>query len=533
MSMKTRAKVIGAVTAAFVGGLGIATAFEWPQSGFAQSSSVAARVAGGPRDDGGAPGFADVAERVTPAVVSIQVEKDASSRRQQPPTAQRRNVPPEMEEFFKQFQGRGRQEPMEGSGTGFLISASGYILTNNHVVGDADRIKVILTDKREFPAKLIGRDPTTDVAVIKIEGSGLPAVVLGDDNSARIGSWVLAIGNPLGLNFTVTAGIISAKGRGGPQLSRPLENRYAITDFIQTDAAINPGNSGGPLVNARGEVIGINSMIASETGYYSGYGFAIPISLAKNVSDDIIAHGRVRRAVLGIQIKEVTEEEAKAAQLSTIAGVTVGDFASEGTAVSPAKTAGLEPGDIIVAIEGMPVDRVGTLQRIVRMKKPGDVVSVDIVRFGDKKSFRVKLAEAPTEENVAVADVAAMPLNSGNSAPAIAGPVTVAIGKLGISVEPLSEAFVREARVPTDMRGVKVADIQVTSGARGKLFAGSDVITEIVFPRPRRAVRTPADVEAALRGLKAGDVITFGVFNAGGRDGGSSRVETIRIGAGN
>ena len=517
MSMMTRAKVVGAVTAAFVGGLGIATAFELPQSGFAQSSRPAVRTASGPRDDGGAPGFADVAERITPAVVSIQVEKDAPKRVQaRRPT----NVPPGMEEFFNQYQGRGPRPPEEGSGTGFLISSSGYILTNNHVVGEADRITVVLTDHREFSAKLIGKDPTTDVAVIKIEGSGFPTVEFGDDNAARIGSWVLAIGNPLGLNFTVTAGIISAKGRGGPTLSRPLENRYAITDFIQTDAAINPGNSGGPLVNARGEVIGINSMIASQTGYYSGYGFAIPISLAKNVADDLIANGRVRRAVLGIQIQEVTAEEAKAAQLTSIAGVTVKDFSTEGNTPSSAKSAGMVQGDVIVAIEGTPVDRVGTLQRIVRTKKPGDIVSVDVMRFGDKKSFRVRLAEAPAEAVVAAArdDNATAPESTGG----------VSAGKLGITVEPVSEAFAREARVPETVKGVRVSQIDVTSGARGKLF-DSDIITEIVNPRPRRAVRTTGELQAALSGLNAGDVITLGVYNAELK---TSRVESIRIGGG-
>ena len=515
MSMMTRAKVVGAVTAAFVGGLGIATAFELPQSGFAQSARTT-KVANGPRDDGGAPGFADVAERVTPAVVSIQVEKDAPRR----PVASRRptNVPPGMEEFFNQYQGRQPRQPMAGSGTGFLVTPTGYILTNNHVVGDADRIKVILTDHREFTAKLIGTDPTTDVAVIKIDGSGLPTVAFGDDNNARVGSWVLAIGNPLGLDFTVTAGIISAKGRGGPELQRPMENRYAITDFIQTDAAINPGNSGGPLVNARGEVIGINSMIASETGYYSGYGFAIPITLAKNVSDDLIAHGRVRRAVLGIQIKEITAEEAKAAQLSTIAGVTVGEFPNDGGAKSPAQAAGVEPGDIIVAIDGTPVDRRGTLQRIVRMKKPGDIVAVDIVRFGDRKSFRIKLAEAPSEPTVAAANDAATPEKSG-----VEG---VSADKLGITVEPLSESFARAAGVPATVKGIHVSDVDVSSGARGKLF-DSDIITEIVYPRPRRAVRTAADLQSVLNGLKAGDVITLGIYNVQQK---GARVESIRIG---
>jgi serine protease Do len=515
MSLMTRAKVAGAVMAAFIGGLGIATAFELPQSGYAQAARTV-RTASGPRDDGGAPGFADVAERVTPAVVSIQVEKDAPRRTAARPPS---NEPPGMEEFFRQYQGRGPREPMEGSGTGFLITPTGYILTNNHVVSDADRITVVLTDHREFPAKLIGRDPTTDVAVIKIEGSDLPTVAFGDDNAARIGSWVLAIGNPLGLNFTVTAGIISAKGRGIPAPARSRDAaRWAIADFIQTDAAINPGNSGGPLVNARGEVIGINSMIASETGYYSGYGFAIPISLAKNVSDDLIAHGRVRRAVLGIAIKDVTPEEAKAAQLSTISGVTVGDFTD--IATSPAKAAGLEPGDVIVAIDGATVDRMGTLQRIVRAKKPGDVVGVDVMRFGDRKSFRVRLAEAPSD---AVAAVTPADRGEEKSAEVVSA---VSADKLGITVEPVSDAFAREASVPATVKGVRVSEIAVTSSARGKLF-DSDIITEVVYPRPRRAVRTTADLQSALNALRPGDVITLGIFNVQTK---ATRVETIRIG---
>ena len=519
MSMMTRAKVVGAVTAAFIGGLGIATAFELPQSGFAQSTP-STRAANGPRgDDDGPPGFADVAERVTPAVVSIRVETDARTRAQA--QGPRRNVPPEMEEFLRQFQGPQGPRLMEGSGTGFLVTSSGYILTNNHVVGDADRIKVVLTDHREFNAKLIGRDPTTDVAVIKIEGTGFPTVTLGDDHSARIGSWVLAIGNPLGLDFTVTAGIISAKGRGVPAPARQNTNasRYAISDFIQTDAAINPGNSGGPLINARGEVIGINSMIASETGYYSGYGFAIPISLAKTVSDDLIASGRVRRAVLGVSIKDVTPEEAKAAQLATIAGVTLGDFTSDGNAQSPAKSAGLEPGDVIVAVEGQPVDRVGTLQRIVRSKKPGDVVSVDIVRFGDRKNFRVRLAEAPTESAV-LADAGSNRKADG------AESTGVSAVPLGITVEAITEASARATALPAGVRGVRVSEVSVSGRARGKLFTG-DVITEVVYPRPRRAIRTTADLQAAIKDLKSGDVITFSVLNP---DGQSNRVETIQIG---
>src|SRR6185436_19344454 len=204
------------------------------------------------------------AEHVTPAVVSFRSEQ-LEARRQQ-----RRNIPTGMEDFFRQFEiPDQQQQPRSGTGSGFVVSKNGYILTNNHVVADADRVTVTLLDNRQFTAKVIGTDPTTDVALIKVDADNLPVVQLGNDEAARVGQWVVAIGNPLGLDFTVTAGIISAKGRS--QLNLPGRERYAIQDFIQTDAAINPGNSGGPLVNIRVEVIGINSAIASPTGYNAGY----------------------------------------------------------------------------------------------------------------------------------------------------------------------------------------------------------------------------------------------------------------------
>ena len=219
-----------------------------------------------------------------------------------------------MEDFFRQFDVPQQSRPMRGQGSGFIVTRNGYILTNNHVVTNSDRetiadkVTVRMMDHRVFTAKVVGHDRTTDVAVIKIDGGDFPSVSLGNDVASRIGEWVLAIGNPLGLENTVTAGIISAKGRSlGPELMNPDgKNQYAISDLIQTDAAINPGNSGGPLVNSRGEVIGINSAIASPTGYNAGYGFAIPITLAKRVMDEIISHGRVCVPALGIGIDDVS-----------------------------------------------------------------------------------------------------------------------------------------------------------------------------------------------------------------------------------
>ncbi len=249
-----------------------------------------------------------------------------------------------------------------------------------------------MTDRRTFPACVIGRDDTTDVAVLKIDQKGLPFTPLGDDNGTRIGEWVVAIGNPLGLDFTVTAGIVSAKGRDRNEV-RVNQNSWAITDFIQTDAAINPGNSGGPLVNVRGEVIGINTAIASQTGYYSGYGFAIPITLAKEVLDDFIEHGKVRRAVLGVSIRDAQAEDAAVAGLKDVMGVLVQPYSPDNEG-SPARRAGIEPGDVITKADGKPADRVSTLQRIIRSHEPGESVEIEAWRFGTRKTFSVRLGEA-------------------------------------------------------------------------------------------------------------------------------------------
>src|SRR5512133_1876164 len=395
-----RARFGAAVAGAFFGGLVVASGFDLTRFGYAQSSTASRPTPQEVKPLADASNaFVSIAEHVTPAVVSIEASRDGNRTSTR---SLRGRVPPGMEEFFQQFDRQQRQAPSEASGSGFIVTKDGYILTNNHVVEGADRVTVTLTDHRIFKAKVVGRDPTTDVAVIKIDGGDFPTISMGDDATARIGEWVVAIGNPLGLDFTVTAGIISAKGRGGRELRNLLPGNYAISDFIQTDAAINPGNSGGPLVNVRGEVIGINGAIASPTGFYTGYGFAIPITLAKNVMDDIIRYGKVRRSVLGIAIEDVTPEDAQVAGLKTIAGVKVGGF--NPTDDSPAEKAGVEPGDVIVAVDGKAVDRVSTLQRIVRTHEPGETISVDAMRYGARKSFRIKLAEAPNDDQIAARD---------------------------------------------------------------------------------------------------------------------------------
>jgi len=342
--------------------------------------------------------------------------------------------------------------------------------------------------------------------VIKIDAKDLPALSLGDDAKARVGQWVLAIGNPLQLNFTVTAGIVSAKGRNqSGLLNRNGENPYAITDYIQTDAAINPGNSGGPLLNIRGDVIGINSAIASGTGYYAGYGFAIPITLAKQVMDDLIKYGKIKRAVVGVSLNEVTATDARAAGLSTIGGAKVSGFSP--TENSPAEKAGIEIGDIIVTAGGHPVDQLSTLQRIIRGYKPGDVVDLEIMRFGQKKTFKVRLAEpAATPSTVAENDVDDRPGTVREDAS------SRQYDKLGISVGSLTPDLVQKGKISAAYRnGLLITAVSPKGPSWRNLFE-NEVIVGQLFPQ-KRDIKTADDLQQALSSLKAGDVIGLKVYD--------------------
>jgi len=522
-SLSSRARWVAVVVAAFLGGLIIASGgLNLSKLGFAQGKpdpqSVAPLVQA-------SNAFVEIADHVTPAVVSISVES-----RPQPGTQQRRipngmQLPPGFEDFFNQ------QPPQveSGSGSGFIVSKDGYILTNNHVVTMSDRttvaerVTVQMLDNRTYKARVIGNDPTTDVAVIKIDGrNDLPVLPLGNDANSRVGEWVLAIGNPLGFDFTVTAGIISAKGRSLPGLlnRRGDANNYSISDLIQTDAAINPGNSGGPLVNQKGEVIAITSAIASPTGVNAGYGFAIPITLAKKVMEDIIAHGKVRVGVLGILIREVTPEDAAVAGMKDIRGAKVDGF--NPATGSGAERAGLQAGDVIVSADGVPVERVNTLQRVVRNHKPGEKVKLEVMRYGQKKTFDVTLTELA--ETARVSPVGgARP----NRAPAAGAPATISSDALGISFSTVPAQVATDAKLPADRRGVLITDV-VPLGAAYQKLGPQDVIFEVLYPAPRRAIRSPADLQGVLRGLKTGDYISLNVHSMA--QGGSDRVVNIRIG---
>ena len=489
----SKSKILAVGAVAFIAGVFFASSMDWTHILGAQTKGSKLSLVANSSLDESQNAFVSVAERVTPAVVSVSAEH---TTRPQDMRNRIRQLPPEFQQFFDQ-----PQEPrtQEAQGSGFIVTKDGYILTNNHVVDGADLVKVALLDHRSFKAKVVGHDAQTDVAVLKIDASDLPTVSLGDDSKTRVGEWALAIGNPFGLDFTVTAGIISAKGRAN-ELRNLNSNAYRIQDFIQTDAAINPGNSGGPLVNIRGEVVGINSAIASETGSYTGYGFAIPIGLAKTVMDDIIAHGRVRRAILGAQINDVSAEDAAVAKLKDISGVKLEAF-TEG---SPAEKAGMEPGDVVVKIDGRPVERVSALQRLIRTHQPGDVVDLEAVRFGEHKNFKVKLVEAPADEKTVASTGGA----AKDAAPAPS--VTVAAKRLGIVVEALTPEITKATGVASSVQGIAVRSVDGEGPAARKLVPG-DVITAVTFPLPGSAIRSVDNLQRVLSKMKDGEIIGLSV----------------------
>ena len=339
------------------------------------------------------PDFTELAEKQGPAVVNISITAVVHGGGVGFP-----GMPNDenLQELFRHFgipgmpnmpgQEGGQDYKTQSLGSGFIISSDGYILTNAHVVSEADEVLVKLYDKREFKAKIIGADKRTDVALIKIEATGLPKVTIGDPANLKVGEWVAAIGSPFGLENTMTAGIVSAKGRALPQ-----EN---YVPFIQTDVAINPGNSGGPLFNLRGEVVGVNSQIYSKSGGSMGLSFSIPIDVAIDISNQLKATGRISRGWLGIGIQELNKDLAESFGMKNTNGALVTGIEKN----SPAEKAGLEPGDVILKFDGKPITASGDLPRVVAATKPGKVVAVDVLRKGAVKTLQVGIGEMPSEQ---------------------------------------------------------------------------------------------------------------------------------------
>lgn len=435
----------------------------------------------------GNPDFTQAAAAVSPGVVHIKVS--ITNRGQ---ANQGGGSPFDMfEEFFGPQQRRQVQpRQSQASGSGVILTTDGYIVTNNHVVENADKIEVQLTDKRTFEAKVIGRDPNTDLALLKVNGTNLPIVKMGNSDNVQIGEWVLAVGYPLSLQSTVTAGIVSAKGRqigilgesqqqqqgfGNPE-EMPINT--AIESFIQTDAVINRGNSGGALVNARGELIGINSAIASPTGVYAGYGFAIPINLAKKILDDFKEFGSVKRGYIGVTFTEINEALRKDKGITDINGLYVQSTVKGGAA----EAAGLKSGDIITKIEGKQILSSSDLQERVARLRPGDNVKLTYKRDGKERDIVVTLKAEDTSRSA----------SRGGESSASA---TEIFNKLGASFIPASEARKKDLGV--------TSGVVVTQVHRGGVFEyfGVDkglVITEV----NGKPVNNVDDVEAALANTK-------------------------------
>jgi serine protease Do len=436
--------------------------------------------------------FSHVAEQIGPSVVNISSTKKMKSPFR---PGNFRGSPFEFgEEFFNQFfgpggphgpggGGRGDDFLQQGMGTGVVVSDDGYIVTNTHVVEGADEVKVKLVDDREFTAKVVGTDPKTDLAVVKIEAGALQAATLGDSDQLKVGELVLASGNPFGLNATITAGIVSAKGRANVGIAD-------YEDFIQTDAAINPGNSGGPLVNLEGEVVGINTAIFSRSGGYMGIGFAIPSNMVKSIMTSLIKEGRVIRGWLGIAIQNLDDGLAKSFNYDSTDGVLVGDV----TADSPAASAGMKAGDIIVAYNGTAVSKADRLRSRVADTPPGSRATVEVFRDGRKKELDVKIGELPVDEAEA-------------SAGSEEGESTQL--DIGMSVQTLTPDIARELGYKGAMRGVVVTDVDPMGPAAKSGIRPKDVITKVQDEK----VDDADDFRAALRKYKEDGGVRLAVKN--------------------
>lgn len=424
--------------------------------------------------------FQHVAKALRPSVVSISAVRRVQM---QQPRRQRRGseIPDEFrrffgEDFFEEFPFETPAPPrgfeQQGMGTGVIVSEDGYILTNNHVVAGADEVDVQLSDNREFRATIVGTDEPTDIAVLKIDTNDLVAAKLGDSKSTEVGEWVLAMGSPFGLAQTVTAGIISATGRANMGIAD-------YEDFIQTDAAINPGNSGGPLVNLQGEVVGIATAIASRNGGYQGIGFAIPSHLAQRVLDSIIEKGHVTRGYLGAIIQDLDEDLAQSFSYESTEGVLIGDIIEGG----PASRSGLQPGDIVVKLNGQPVTSANDLRNSIAATAPGTEIQLDVVRNGSKKKVTVTIGELDK------ADVARRLGRDSTS-------------NLGMTGKTLTPALAQQLGYESDQEGVVVTQVEPGSVAAEVGIQPKDVIVAA----NGTAIRSAADLRQATQeeNLKSG-----------------------------
>lgn len=423
---------------------------------------------------------------VIPSVVSIAVESEVENQ---------------MSDFFKEFHrffgdipefNKGEKQKVRGAGSGVIITTDGYIVTNNHVVENASKggITVTLNDKSEYKAEVVGTDPSTDLALIKINATGLKPAFFGDMSKVKPGDFVIAVGNPLGLSFTVTQGIVSAIGRG--QLGLPRRSRFSIENFIQTDAAINPGNSGGGLFDLSGALIGINTAIATETGGFMGYGFAIPVDIVKTVVEDLLEDGKIDRPSLGVMISNVDKIQAKSLGLDKVKGVLVNDIVKN----SGADEAGIEPQDIILKVDGVEVNSVSELQTEIIKKKIGDKVTLTIWR--DNKEITKKVTLKARDEK----------LSQNESKTTEEDDQTVEKGgitsfpKLGFSVQPLTSSQKEEFEVDG---GAYITSVSRSSVAAQRGMSPNGVIVSA----DRQNVKTVKDLKKILNSKKAGDAISM------------------------
>jgi serine protease Do len=424
-------------------------------------------------------GFAAVAEAVIPSVVTITSERMVQPANNLGPFAS--------DPFFRRFFGdtpRARPYKQHGLGSGVIVDSDGYILTNNHVIRGADELTVILHDGSRLEAKVVGSDSRTDLAVLRVEEDDLPAVHFGDSDHVRIGEWVMAVGSPFSENLqaTTTAGIVSAKGRSGMRLSD-------YEDFIQTDAAINPGNSGGPLVNLDGELVGINSAIASRTGGSNGIGFAIPSNLAMNIMSDLIDKGRVTRGWLGVGIQSVTPDIAEAMDLGNRAGILVTAVVADG----PAEAAGVLQGDVIAEFNGRQVDDSDELRFAVAETEPGTRSELVVIRDGREKTIRMELGEFPEEDAGAFTNVVE------------AGP-----GELGLTVSPITPEVARRFELESSA-GMVVTGVEPGSPAGDAGLEPGDIVHAV----NRRHVDSPESYRQALRATAEGKPVLFRIERRG------------------